>query len=139
MPSGYDRVRTSDGITCESSISPDSYVEVGFYGQKDEKDNWYNRKTHNYSNDGNDEIGVYTRLVVPLGGPKKRINCNRIYEIQVEKLKYELESLKREKTLREYNESLKDLVWPKTENKKNSMPLLPITDGSYIFKPKNQK
>ncbi len=38
IPSGYDRITTSDGTTCESSIASDMYVQTGLMGVKVNKD-----------------------------------------------------------------------------------------------------
>ena len=31
------------------------------------------------------DVGVYARIVIPLDGPKERINCNDLYELRIEK------------------------------------------------------
>jgi len=42
-------------------------------------------------------IGVYSRIVIPLGAkPKKRIDCNRLYELELQKKSLELEQLRKE-------------------------------------------
>ena len=42
-------------------------------------------------------IGVYSRITIPLGAkPKKRIDCNRLFELELQKKSLELEQLRKE-------------------------------------------
>ena len=48
------------------------------------------------------DVGIYSRLVIPLGGPKSRINCNDLYQLELRKKQLEVMKLERElKQLRE--------------------------------------
>lgn len=42
------------------------------------------------------DIGVYARIVIPLGGPKERINCNDLYEIELQRKRLEVMRLEQE-------------------------------------------
>lgn len=51
-------------------------------------------------------IGVYARIVIPLDGPKERINCNDLYELELRKKRLEVMKLQQElERLRRLNES----------------------------------
>ena len=42
------------------------------------------------------DIGVYARINIPIGAPKERINCNRLFKIEIEKRELELQRLRQE-------------------------------------------
>jgi len=51
------------------------------------------------------DVGLYARIIIPLDGPKERINCNTLYklelqkkQLEVRKLEQELENLKKLQT-----------------------------------------
>jgi hypothetical protein len=79
LSQGTDEVRAADGTSCRSSVGGSgAYVDMGLIGKK------------GVSNDGS----YYGRLVVPLGKSSKRIDCSKLYELEVERLKLELELAK---------------------------------------------
>ena len=63
LPTGSDEVRAADGTSCRSAVGGDgAYMDTGVIGSPGQ--------------DSSDFSGaVYTRLVVPLGGRQKRLNC----------------------------------------------------------------
>jgi hypothetical protein len=79
MPSGTDEVRAADGTSCRSAVGGNgAYLDVGVIGkQSTSNDNAY-----------------YGRVVVPLGRAPKRLNCTALYELEIERLKLELELAK---------------------------------------------
>ena len=42
------------------------------------------------------DVGVYARITIPIGAPKERINCNTLYQLELEKKKVEVFKLKQE-------------------------------------------
>lgn len=79
LPQGTDEVRAADGTSCRSAVGGSgAYVDMGLIGKK------------GASNDGS----YYGRVVVPLGGGSKRLDCSRLYDLEVERLKLELELAK---------------------------------------------
>lgn len=98
IPSGYDRITTSDGTTCESTIASDMYVQTGLMGVKvdhDSADSPGARHHHERLQD-RDKFGVYAQIVIPIGNKRKRIDCNRLYELEIRHLKEQLMKLKLE-------------------------------------------
>ena len=94
---GQDSIRAGD-LDCKNAIGGSTQLEFGVTGIIDN----YNGPFDNGYNDSSKDIGVYARIVIPLDGPKERINCNSLYElelrkkrIEVLKLQEELEALKR--------------------------------------------
>lgn len=79
LPMGADEVRGADGTSCRSAVGGDgAYVDTGIIGSPGQ--------------DGSEFSGaVYTRLVVPLGGRPKRLNCTSLYELEIQRLRMELD------------------------------------------------
>lgn len=82
LPQGQDEVRAADGTSCASSIAGNgAYLDFGVIrGQT--------------GRDGSANLATYGRFVVPLGKGPKRLDCSKLYELEVERLKLELELLK---------------------------------------------
>lgn len=139
LPNGYDQVRTFNGTTCQSSIAPDSYLETGMYGNQTDNDNWQNNYK-GYYNKARDELGVYARVVIPITGPKARLNCKRLYDLEVKRLELELKKLKKELEIQDlesiiFSEETESLKPVKEDLAPAPYALAPITEGTYIFKP----
>lgn len=94
---GQDSIRAGD-LDCKNAIGGSTQLEFGVTGII----NNYDSPFSNSYGDQSKDVGVYARIVIPLDGPKERINCNSLYElelrkkrIEVLKLQEELEALKR--------------------------------------------
>jgi hypothetical protein len=42
------------------------------------------------------DVGVYARITIPIGAPKERLNCNILYQLELEKKRLEVIKLKQE-------------------------------------------
>lgn len=83
LPQGFDEVRTSDGSFCRSSVSGNgAYVDIGVVG------------TQRADRGTMDAGAVYGRIVVPLGRTGERLDCRRLYDLEIERLKMEVRLLK---------------------------------------------
>lgn len=82
LPQGQDEVRAADGTTCSTAISGNgAYLDVGVIrGTRGTRDN--------------NDFASYGRLVVPLGRKPKRLDCTKLYELEIERLRLELELTK---------------------------------------------
>lgn len=79
LPSGSDEIRTTDGATCRSAVGGDgAYMDVGVIGSPE-------------SQDANSSAAAYGRLVIPLGYKAKRLDCTKLYDLEIRRLKMELE------------------------------------------------
>ena len=79
LSQGTDEVRAADGTSCRSSVGGSgAYVDMGLIGK----------------NGGSNDGSYYGRLVVPLGKGSKRLDCSRLYDLEVERLQLELELAK---------------------------------------------
>ena len=80
LPQGQDEVRAADGTTCRSAVSGSgAYLDVGVI-QGAARDTG--------------ETAAYGRVVIPLERPRKRVDCTRLYELEVERLQMEIRLLK---------------------------------------------
>lgn len=95
---GQDSIRAGD-LDCKNAIGGATQLEFGVTGIVD---NYQSPFGSGNSEPSQKDVGVYARIVIPLDGPKERINCNSLYElelrkkrIEVLKLQEELEALKK--------------------------------------------
>ncbi|PZV33713.1 hypothetical protein [Mesorhizobium kowhaii] len=80
LPQGQDEVHASDGTTCRSAVSGSgAYVDLGVIRG---------------NNQSNNDVATYGRVVIPIGRTPKRVDCSRLYELEVERLQLELKLLK---------------------------------------------
>ena len=80
LPSGTDEVRAADGTSCRSAVGGNgAYVDMGMI-----------TSAKNSADNGS----YYGRVVVPLSKGPKRLDCTKLYELEVERLKLELELAK---------------------------------------------
>ena len=103
-PGSYQSDKFKSGqMDCSNAIGSATTLEFGVTGlidggRYDAMNDWINDKEVG-------SIGVYSRIVIPLGSkPKKRIDCNRLYELELQKKSLELEQLRKEiQALKELN------------------------------------
>ena len=79
-------------MRCSQSInSSGGYLDLGIAGGD---------LSNYYSTDDDDSSGApqsavaYARVIIPLGEAPTRLNCARLYELEIQKLKAEIEMLK---------------------------------------------
>jgi len=81
LPSGHDEVRAADGTTCRSAVSGDgAYLDVGLIGNPEANSRF----------ESDSSFSAYTRVVVPLGQKRSRIDCTKLYNLEVRRLEIEL-------------------------------------------------
>ena len=101
---GQDSIRSGD-IDCKNSIGGSTNLEFGMTGIIDNYDSPFGGNT-NTLNPQSKNVGVYARIVIPLDGPKERINCNDLYELELRKKRLEVLKLQQElEQLRRLNAS----------------------------------
>ena len=103
-PQSYqsDRVRAGD-VECSAAIGSSTNVEFGVVGILNQEDPIYNLASQdpymmNRYNTGEflRDIGVYGRITIPIGAPKQRLNCNALYQLELEKKRLEVMKLQQE-------------------------------------------
>lgn len=99
---GQDSIRSGD-IDCKNSIGGSTNLEFGLTGIIDN----YNSPFNGGGDiDSSKDVGVYARIIIPLDGPKERINCNDLYELELKKKRLEVLKLQQElEQLRRLNET----------------------------------
>ncbi|MEM0928158.1 MAG: SPOR domain-containing protein [Pseudomonadota bacterium] len=81
VTTGQDIVRGADGTSCQSAIaSGGPYLDVGVLQSQD----FYER----------DSAAVYGRIVIPIGKRAKRLDCTKLYQLEIERMRMELELLR---------------------------------------------
>ncbi len=80
LPQGQDEVRAADGTTCRSAVSGNgAYLDIGVIGG---------------TGTATGEMATYGRVVIPLSRSPRRLDCARLYALEIERLRMELRLLK---------------------------------------------
>lgn len=78
---GQDIVRGSSGLSCHSGLGNSGpNFDMGLIGSND----IFSRES----------VSVYGRVTVPLGKRPKRVDCTKLYDLEIAKLKMELQLLR---------------------------------------------
>jgi hypothetical protein len=94
-PTSYqsDSFRAGD-LDCKNAIGGGTNLEFGVTGIINDADNPFEGPPA--LSQQRKDVGVYARIVIPLDGPKERINCNTLYRLELEKKQLEVLKLRRE-------------------------------------------
>lgn len=94
-PGSYqsDRFRAGD-LDCSMAIGSGTNVEFGVVGVLSQPTN--PAITTDTLNPSTKDVGVYGRIIIPIGMPKGRVDCNRLYEMELSKRAMEIEKLESE-------------------------------------------
>ena len=94
-PTSYqsDSFRAGD-LDCKNAIGGGTNLEFGVTGIINDADNPFEGPPA--LSQQRKDVGVYARIVIPLDGPKERINCNTLYQLELEKKQLEVLKLRRE-------------------------------------------
>lgn len=100
---GQDSFRAGE-LDCKNSIGGSTNVEFGVTGIVDNAVGPFGNEDP--LNPTSKDIGVYARIIIPLDGPKERINCNTLYELELRKKRLEILKLNEElEQLRKLNQN----------------------------------
>ena len=100
-PQSYqsDRVRAGD-LECSAAIGSSTNVEFGVVGILNQNDPYQNNVYVDPSVRNSDgfvrDVGVYARMQIPIGAPKERLDCTKLYRLEIEKKELELLKLRQE-------------------------------------------
>jgi len=100
-PQSYqsDRVRAGD-LECSVAIGSSTNVEFGVVGILNQNDPYQNNIYVDPSVRNSDgfvrDVGVYARMQIPIGAPKERLDCTKLYKLEIEKKELELLKLRQE-------------------------------------------
>ena len=91
--SGTDSIKAGD-LDCKNSIGGTTNFELGMTGIIN------NAVTPLIGKEGDSpqtkDIGLYARIIIPLDGPKERINCNTLYQLELQRRRLEVQKLNQE-------------------------------------------
>jgi hypothetical protein len=90
---GQDSFRTGD-MDCKNAIGAATNFEFGITGIIDNAVSPFS--SEDPDNPTTKDIGLYARLIIPLDGPKERINCNTLYKLELQKKRLEVRLLEKE-------------------------------------------
>ena len=98
-----DRIRAGT-FECQNAIGAATNVEFGVVGfinndTNNPYNNVYNTNPTDFTMSPSNQVsdvGVYAKINIPIGGPKERINCNTLYELELEVKRMEVIKLKQE-------------------------------------------
>ena len=93
MSYGTDSIKAGD-LDCKNSIGGSTNFELGLTGVINNVTGIFS--TANIKEPQSKDIGVYARLVIPLDAPTERINCNTLYQLELQHRRLEIEKLRAE-------------------------------------------
>lgn len=92
---GEDSIETSSGTRCRQSInSSGPYLDLGMTATGGTTAGGSNARQFAYATDRAAEGMAYARITVPIGKRPRRIDCSQIYDLEIAKLRREVELLK---------------------------------------------
>lgn len=94
---GEDSIETADGTRCRQSINSNgAYLDVGAAGTAASPldDGTGQGNLLVYSQERDRRALAYVRVTIPLGKRPERIDCSRIYEMEIARLQRELELMR---------------------------------------------
>lgn len=105
-PQSYasDRIRSGQ-LECSQAIGSATNVEFGVVGilnQNDPYGNFYSTQQVGVYPDGYDpngfvrDVGVYAKITIPIGKPKKRLDCSILYALELRARALEIQKLEAE-------------------------------------------
>lgn len=92
-PGGEDSIETAEGTRCRQSMSNNNaYVDMGVVGRSSRNPSAVTNSF--YGNETGDTATAYARVTIPLGKKPGRLDCTRLYDMEIQRLKREIELLK---------------------------------------------
>jgi hypothetical protein len=95
-PGGEDSIETPGGTRCRQSINSNgAYMDLGVVGNAASSPNSdVPGGSAFYTDERDRQATAYARVTIPLGKKPKRIDCSTVYELEIERLKREVELLR---------------------------------------------
>lgn len=93
-PGGEDSIESSSGTRCRQSInSSGGYLDIGFAGSAGSGIPQQSGVFISINERDKEALG-YARVTIPLGKKPRRIDCSQIFELEIARLRQEVELLK---------------------------------------------
>ena len=98
VSSGQDRIRSADGVECSRSVGArEKWVELGTFasrGTGQGSETTYSSDTSSMVTTPDyrkKSVGVYGKIIISLDSHKPDIDCSKLYEVEIMRLRKELE------------------------------------------------
>lgn len=100
---GGDEIRGRDGTTCRQGSHVRPTVDFGVTSTLNNAgagSTVITQQQQSYvlvpqqSNNSANTVGIYARVIVPLGKDSSRVDCTQLYALEIERLRLELERLR---------------------------------------------
>ena len=88
----YDEIRTSSGTTCRQAMGSNLELEAGVVGSDAGNDGNYFDPSRDYTLE-NSGGAIYGKVTYYFGAPK-RLDCSRLYELEIQALRRQIESMR---------------------------------------------
>lgn len=94
-PGGEDAIETAEGGRCRQSMNSNGpYLDAGAAGRAAAPQRQTDDRLIIYPNDRDSEAMAYVRVTIPLGRRAQRIDCTRMYELEIARMQREIELLR---------------------------------------------
>ena len=90
---GTDSIKSGD-LDCSNSIGGSTNFEIGMTGIVNNATALFGKE--NPDNPQTKQLGLYARIIIPLDAPAERINCNTLYQLELQRRRLEVEKLRAE-------------------------------------------
>jgi len=81
-------------LDCSNSIGGATNFELGVTGIVNNAVSPF--ESEDPTNPQTKDLGLYARIVIPLDAPKERINCNTLYQLELQRRRLEVQKLREE-------------------------------------------
>ena len=92
---GSDSIKAGD-LDCKNSIGGSTNFELGVIGTINNASAPFGFGKKDEFNPQTKDLGLYARIIIPLDAPKERINCNTLYQLELQRRRLEIEKLRAE-------------------------------------------
>jgi len=90
-----DRFRAGD-LDCSSAIGSATNVEFGVVGIINQGPQNMGFVDPVVTREQMKDVGVYGKITIPIGAPAERLNCNTLYQLELERRRLEVQKLRAE-------------------------------------------
>ena len=90
---GTDSISAGD-LDCKNSIGGSTNFELGLTGIITNAESIFG--TNDPLNPQTKDFGIYARIIIPLDAVSERINCNTLYQLELQRRRLEVEKLRQE-------------------------------------------
>jgi hypothetical protein len=83
----------ANGLDCSMAIGSSTNLEFGVIGLVSRDSN---QQISTAPFDPQKNVGLYGRIIIPIGAPKERLDCNELYQLELRKKRMEIQKLEGE-------------------------------------------